>query len=370
MRDHPELFPSAFREQGYALDGFEPPSRRQPGLRLRRLRVPRTNRVYTLRPSFVMPYLVATTDKVEFGLELLSSGVTPEIVARGCGRNAMFWYRLEEHLGRNSLAGTTLRASGQVPAHLVADEHHTTLNHQKVYLSTTAAQGVFLGLNLSPSADETALTETYGVFRAEAHDVQPDYSPQSVNTDGWSATRNAWRCLFASVTLILCYLHGFLKVFDRCRRQCQELKNRIWEVYRADTAAEFRKRMTDLETWCETQDLPPAVVSAAKKLFRHTDDYALSYWHPDGYRTSNQVDRLMNLLNRVIHAGRRLHGHLQSGERRLRGWALLINFRPFTQRHRCRCQWSSAAQRVNKNSYHDNWLQNLNVSTSLAGFKA
>ena len=370
-RTYPELFPSEMREHGFTFDGFERASRKQPGVRLRRLRVPGTNHVYTLRPSYLMPYLVGTVDELGYGLELLSHGVPPEIVARGCGHNAMFWYRVQEHLGRNSLAGTTLRASGQVPVDLAADEHHTTVNREKVFVSTTAAQGVILGLNLSMSADEVALTETYGEFRREARNIQPDYSPKSVNTDGWPATRNAWRKLFDGLTLILCFLHGFLKVYDRCRRQYQELKNRIWEVYRAASAAEFRQRMTELKTWCESQNLPPAVLTAVKKLFQHTNDYATSYSHPNGYRTSNQVDRLMNLRNRIIHAGRRLHGHLQSSEWRLRGWALMVNFRPFTQRHQYRCQWSSAAHRVNqKKTYHHHWLHNLNVSTSLAGFKA
>ena len=36
----------------------------------------------------------------------------------------------------------------------------------------------------------------YGVFAAEARDVEPEYAPETVNTDGWAATRNAFLALF------------------------------------------------------------------------------------------------------------------------------------------------------------------------------
>ena len=48
--------------------------------------------------------------------------------------------------------------------------------------------------------------------------VKADYAPQTVNTDGWFATRNAFRTLFPSIALVLCFLHGFLKIRNRCRQ--------------------------------------------------------------------------------------------------------------------------------------------------------
>jgi hypothetical protein len=40
----------------------------------------------------------------------------------------------------------------------------------------------------------------------------------------------------------------------------------------------------------------------------------------------------MNRLCRLMYAGRGLHGHQGSSELRLRGWALLQNFRPYAPR--------------------------------------
>lgn len=61
--------------------------------------------------------------------------------------------------------------------------------------------------------------------------MKPTYVPQTVNLDGWKTTHNAWRRLFAGVVLVLCFLHGFLKIRDRGRKLFQ-LDSRIWEVYR------------------------------------------------------------------------------------------------------------------------------------------
>src|SRR5271157_5286108 len=59
------------------------------------------------------------------------------------------------------------------------------------------------------------------MFSAEARDVEPEYAPETVNTDGWASTRNAFQTLFPLITVVLCFLHGFLKIRDRCRKACE-----------------------------------------------------------------------------------------------------------------------------------------------------
>ena len=369
LEETPELLPQAVRNHGFWLDGHERQSTRLPDIRLRRIRVPGTNTVFTIRPSAVLPSMVGFTDEVEDGLKLLSHDNPPELVAEVTGRNAMFWYRLISRIGRFSLPGTTLRSVQTLPEDLAADEYHSTINRNKIYACVTAARGVLLGLAVSRTADEAGLQDAYGQFRTEMQDLDPNYTPSSVNTDGWPATRAAWRTLFAGIALILCFLHGFLKIRDRCRRKFPELKTRIWDVYRAATRTEFQERMTSLKTWVAEQELPSTVQTYVDKLTALSGRYAEAYDHPGCHRTSNMVDRLMNLLDRAVHRGRRLHGHLMSAEYRLRGWSLLLNFRPFSARHRSRSEviWPSAAARVNQKTYHDNWLHNLYVSASLGG---
>jgi hypothetical protein len=378
IRRHPELFPQAITEGGYWLDGKEPESLKMPGVFLRRIRGKGRGEVYFVRPSFVMPYMTGRVmpymtgrvEEVEKGLYLRSLGVPYEAVAYCFGRNPMFWYRLECRLGSNSLVGTTVRDRGQLPRDLVADEYHTTVQGTKVYTAVTAGAGVVLGVSVTRHPDKEGLRQAYGDFHDEARNVEENYAPRTVNTDGWEATRKAWRSLYPMVALLLCFLHGFLKVRDRCGQRLPELNKRIWEAYRAATAEGFRQRIQSLKTWCQQRTLPATASKAVNKLCNRADDYAVSYDHPNGHRTSNLVDRLMNLLDRAVHSGRRLHGHLLSAERRLRGWALLLNFRPFSRRHRYRCNYQNAAHRLNPKPYHPHWLHNLLVSASLGGFRA
>ena len=104
----------------------------------------------------------------------------------------MYWHRLERSLGRNSLVGTTVSSAGRLPRHLAADEKHTTLAGEKVYLAATAGGGCCLGMVLAKAAGNDDLTGPYGVFRDEARRLDPEYRPETVNTDGWPATQAAW----------------------------------------------------------------------------------------------------------------------------------------------------------------------------------
>jgi len=364
IESSPELFPRGI-EDGFQLTGHLPESAKMPGIRLRQLRL-RGGRAFTLRPSFVMSYMSGTVEDLDHPLLLLSFGVPNWLVTRIFGHDNMYWQRHLERLGRNSLVGTTVRDPARLPEHLVADEHHADWCGQKGYVPMTAGGGCILGLALSDSADETHLRDAYGQFAREARAVKADYTPKTVNTDGWFATRNAFRALFSAIVPILCFLHGFLKIRERCQK-ARELHDRVWEVYRAATAAEFRERMAAFRAWCQLGTWPKAVLEMATKLWNREPEYAVAYSHPGCHRTSNLVDRLMNRLTRFLYAGRGLHGHRDSSERRLRGWALLQNFRPFAPRSGQVRPYQSPAHRLSQKQYHPHWLHNLQVSASLAG---
>jgi hypothetical protein len=362
----PELFPKGF-DRGYRLHGFGRRSRKLPGLRLRKV-VTDDGTSYWLRPSFITGYMTGTVDELAYPLLLASHGVPPWLLKVGFGHSEMFWYRVIERLGRNSLVGTTVRDPARLPEHLAADEHHVDWAGQKGYVATTVGGGCLLGVALTSSADDAHLREAYGVFAAEARDVKPEYAPETVNVDGWAATQNAFQALFSSIAVVLCFLHGFLKIRDRCRK-AHELHRRVWEVYRAATAEEFRRRMDELREWCDMRTWTAPVREMLEKLWARTGSYAVAYDHPGCHRTSNAVDRPMNRLCRVMYAGRGLHGHQGSSELRLRGWALLMNFRPYAPRGKCPRPFDSPAHRLNGRRYHEHWLHNLMASTSLMGFR-
>ena len=101
---HPELFPQEMAG-GYKLHDRVPESKKLPEIRLRRIKLSANDEVYTIRPSFVLPYMVGYTDDVENGLLLLNFGVPYWLVTHVCGKDDMYWQRLEVSFGRNSLVG-------------------------------------------------------------------------------------------------------------------------------------------------------------------------------------------------------------------------------------------------------------------------
>ena len=84
-------------------------------------------------------------------------------------------------------------------------------------------------------------------------------------------------------------------------------------------------------------------------------------------RTSNMFDRALDPLDRCLYAARYFHGHLMSAEYQIRAWAMLHNFHPYCPRAKIREQFLSPFHQLNGRVYHNNWLPNLLVSSSLGG---
>jgi hypothetical protein len=363
----PELFPEGFA-RGYAMkDGRT--SRRQ-GVRMRRI-VLRDGRSYTIRPSFVMPYMTARTEDVEGPLFLRKFGVPFWALARVFGADPMYWYRLLMGLGRNSIVGTTVRTTA-LPEHLLADEHHQTRDGQKNYVAATIGGGCVLGAALSEGAGTDDLRRAYSVFQEEARDVDPHYAPETVNTDGWQSTQAAWKLLFPAVVILQCFLHAWLKIRDRAKHLGElffEISKRVWDAYHAPNRRCFSQRTRSLQQWAG-QHLAGIVRDKVSDLCDNRDLWTIAYEHPGGHRTSNMLDRLMRPMNRYFDDGQHLHGSRDAGDRHCRAWALLLNFAPW---HPVAAEhnegWHSPAERLNRRRYHDNWLQNLLVSASLGGFR-
>jgi hypothetical protein len=62
--------------------------------------------------------MTAIVDDVEKGLFLRKFGVPFWALSHIFGRDQMYWYRLEQALGQNSIVGTTIRNSDDIPLHL------------------------------------------------------------------------------------------------------------------------------------------------------------------------------------------------------------------------------------------------------------
>ena len=366
-RRTPELFPSGFK-QGYVLKDDR--RSRKLLLRLRRIQL-RDGACYSVRPSFVLPYLCARTVDVEDGLFLRKFGVPFWALVQLYGRDPMFWYRQECALGRASIVGTTVRRC-PLPGHLLADEHHQKRDGRKTYLATTVAQGCILGVEPCDSADGAALQTAYGVFKTEAQDVQPRYAPKTVNTDGWSGTQAAWKALFPRVSLILCFLHAWLSIRDRAKHMgtvFTDLSRRIWEAYHATTRGCFAQRLRRLREFARSH-LSGIVLDKTLSLCNKRARFVQAYRQPGCHRTSNMLDRLMRWMNRYFFDGQHLHGSLGASRLHGRALALLCNFAPWSPAStRAHHGWRSPAEQLNRHRYHETWLQNLLISASLGGYR-
>jgi hypothetical protein len=368
FRTAPELFPTDF-QRGYTLKDRRHSSRLQ--LRIRRIRLKATKEVFSVRPSHVMPYMTAWTDEVEKPLFLRAFGVPFWALARVFGQHPMYWYRLELALGRNSIVGTTLRQA-KLPEHVLADEHHQPRDGVKNYIATTVGDGCCLGAALAQTAGVEDLKAAYGVFKQEAQNVRSDYQPKTVNTDGWASTRQAWASLFAMVVILRCFLHGWLAIRSRGKLSegFETLSEKVWNAYHATDRRSFSQRLRRLWEWTKQQTGAGWVAEQVKKLCARAKEYGQTYRYPGGHRTSNMLDRVMRSMNRYYDDGQHLHGTKEAGERHCRAWALLFNFRPWNSATtRVNNGWRSPAERVNRHRYHDNWLHNLLLSASLAGFR-
>jgi hypothetical protein len=368
FRDHPELFPEAFA-QGYRLKDDRVSART--GLRVRRIRLKSTGESFSVRPSFVLPYMTGWTDDVQNPLFLRAFGVPFWAIARVFGKGPMYWYRLEISLGRNSIVGTTLR-QGDLPEHLLADEHHQSRNGEKNYIATTVGAGCCLGCALAQTAGAEDLQAAYAVFQEEAQEAQPDYQPATVSVDGWAATRQAWLTLFPLVVLLRCFLHGWLNI--RSRGKLSEvftaLSEKVWHAYQATNRRSFAQRLRRLGEWARGQKMTAWLYEQVGKLCSRSKEYGQAYSHPGGHRTSNMLDRLMRSMSRYFEDAQHLHGSKEACELHCRAWALLHNFRPWhPATARANEGWRCPAERLNQHRYHDDWLQNLLVSASLGGYR-
>jgi hypothetical protein len=367
FRTMPELFPPDFA-RGYELKDDRLSVKQ--GLPIRRILL-RDGTAYSVRPSFLMPYMTARAADVEGPLFLRKFGVPYWALAHVFGGDPMSWYRMECGLGRFSLVGTTVRQA-ELPMHLLADEHHQSLDGEKIYIATTVGEGCVLGAEPAEAAGTDELTAAYGVFKAEARDVAPEYAPETVNTDGWQATRAAWKALFHRAALLLCFLHGWLKIRDRAKHlkdQFAEVSRRVWEAYHAPDRRRFGQRLRRLREWAG-RHLRGVVLENVSDLCRKRQRFAVAYRHPGGHRTSNMLDRQMRGMNRYFDHGQHLHGELGACRLHCRAWALLWNFAPWHPATTRENQgWRCPAERLNRHRYHDSWLQNLLVSASLGGYR-
>lgn len=367
IADSPELFPASVREH-YKLNGHTPVSLKT-GYSLRTIR--NNEGCWRIYPSFLFPYMRGETESVSDAL-FLSRWVPFWALALVFGKNPMYWYRMSQSLSQNSIVGTTVQKESAVPVHVVADEEHLSLAGDKVYCATTAACGCILGAETVFGCGEESLVSAYGVFKKEACSLSPGYETKTVNLDGWQPGNLAWRSLFPKIAIIACFLHAFIKIRDRALKKLQgvfsEVSEKVWDCYRAENRRSFSQKIRRLREWSEKNVPESAMKENVAKLCRKSHQFQIAYEHPEAYRTSNTVDRLMKFMNRFMEKNQYFHGKgIETANKTMRSFALIYNFSPSCPDYKRKNEYKSPVARFNKHEYHENWLANLLIAGSLNG---
>ena len=363
---HPELFPLDFEGRFHFVGTIES---KKLGIIQRKIRLLANNETYQVRPSFVMPYMSGLTEDFERALYLRFWGVPFHALTYCFGGHDMLWYRAFTSLGRNNVVGTTIKSEESLPNHLTADEKHVKYFGVKGYIATTAGNGAMLGASIQLGASEDDLSEGYGIFAKELRRIAPHFSPKTVNTDGWSATQKTFCALFPGMTIILCFLHSWISIRDRCKKAkslMNSIGEKVWEAYRSKTKRLFSQRIRRLREWGEKELDEGIVKEKVLKLCSKRTEFSKAYDFEGARRTSNEVDRMMDFQKRQIKSMRGLCGYEDSTDRYLRAGCMLWNFRPHANNGEEEAP-RSVFEQINGFQYHENWLQNLLCAASLKG---
>ncbi len=368
---HEKLFPQGTSQVGYCFKGFDRTSKKQ-AWKLRRISI--AGQIYRIRPAFLLSYMRGKAEEVKWGVFILRFGVPFWAVALVFGYYPMYWYRLWLDIGRNSLVGTTIFSAEDLPEHLLGDEEHTKVKGSKAYIATTVAKGCLLGASVVWEASVECLTKGYQTAREEIQNIASTHAVITVNTDGWSATQAAFGTLYPGITIIQCFLHGFIKVRHRkTKAQSREFytaSEKIWQTYQATTIASFAQRLRRLKEWAIQRLADTPMKENILELCQKGDKWKRFYGFPEAYRTSNMLDRIMKLMKRCIKNAQYFHASPEKATLYMRGFALIYNFSPSSpwtiKRHNGAI---SPASRLNQVSYSEDWFINLMVATSLRGYR-
>jgi transposase-like protein len=232
--------------------------------------------------------------------------------------------------------------------------------------------GCFVGIGLADSSDGDDLQLAYGEFATEARQSNPDYQPHSVNLDGWEGRRKAWKQLFPTIVIMRCFLHVVLGIQQYCRSQrdlLQDLTEDLWHLFQSENRTQWSQRLRRLREWVSaTAEVPRAIQEKLDKLKENAAIFQQMFDYPEAYRTSNQVDRLHNYLDRLLYAMQYFHDSKPAAKQSLRAMALIWNFHPYGRKvQRQAPDARSPFEALNGFCYHEHWLKNLLIAASMNG---
>ena len=366
---NPNIFPVEIKD-GFEFHGFKTSGKL--GGRTRQIKLKSNGEVYRICPSYILPYNVGYVKDTWKAILLTCFGVPLWVISLLFGKDDMYWYRIITSLGRNSVVGTTVYEQKKLPKDLLADEKHTKLKGIKVFIATIVGNGCVLCSQVCPGAGVKDLTKGYGVFAEEVRNIDPGYEATSFCIDGWDATWKALKGLFENSILILCFLHGYISIRDRCKKSemYSEIAEAVWNIYKAPSKRSFMQRARRLREWAEEKLVEGIIKDKVLAFCKKASFYSMTFICLTAHRTSNMIDRVMRRQDRYLFNRQYLHGNMDSAILSMRAWAILKNFQPYCTRISSKNKGQfCAAEILNNHRYSDNWFENLLISASMNGYQ-
>ncbi len=254
-----------------------------------------------------MPSRIARTDAVDKALSRRQWGGPFAARASVCGRDALGWSRAWLTFGRPSLLGTTVKDPQQGPTDRVADAPRTWGARPPVSVPTPVGGGGVLGVRVVAAAT-TAAWETGDSECARAAQARaPDSPPRAVCTAGGEATRQPWRRLLPTITLVRGLLHALLTRKDRGTGALRpQGLARAWKVSQATPKRPGAPRLRRVAAWTPTPRRGAVAVLGLQRCRRRADCTPASDG-PQAPRTAQAVDRLRHSHDRRLDARRSCH---------------------------------------------------------------
>jgi hypothetical protein len=319
-----------------------------------RVRCQSCRAVFTVLPSFLMRYRRQDTDSLGKLMEMnlgmgLSQRETATIYAWNHSsdpwRPGWIW-SLVQWLGHLIPVSLLLIRLGLLPPqHLLSDEKFATLEGKEIYLFLVSQEELIWYGEWIESTSEYSFNAAISRFLDTMDDaieqqnlLNPDelYKPDSVTTDGWKPSQNAWETEVPDINIVECQLHGrkrlsaTLDEYDKAHPETsldkrKQIRTDFEQIFAASSLAAFSQRVRRAqEVYAEEPILLKRLQILKDKRYFFTNH--LKFEQAPAF--SAPLDRSMRFLDEKLQS----FGQFRSSDSidpMLNAWAIVNNLRSF-----------------------------------------
>jgi hypothetical protein len=145
----------------------------------------------------------------------------------------------------------------------------------------------------------------------------------------------------------------------------------VIEQNRTESKRQLAQQIRRLREWTIKNVANCPMKDNILKLCKKKKKWSTHFDFQTAHKTSNMIDRKMRAMNRHAYNSQMFHSDIISTTKNFRAFAVLHNFSPSCiQAWDETCTLTSPVARLNNYIYHDNWLQNLLIASSVGNLRS